>query len=122
MKKTNPKDLIGFNKPSLCSVPMRAVYEMGKAMGDGERKYGRFNWREESINSDIYIDAALRHINSWQDGENVAKDSGFCHIAHAMACLAILIDADCGGNLIDNRSMISPGGVAEYIEGNIKAK
>ena len=116
----NPKDLIGLTKPSLAAVPMRSVYEMGKAMQDGERKYGRFNWRENDVNSDIYIDAALRHINSWQDGEDIAADSRHHHLAHAMACMAIIIDAQLGENLIDSRSTIAPGGMAAYIEDNTK--
>lgn len=116
----NPKDIIGDKKPSLSAVAMRSVYEMGKAMDDGAKKYGRFNWRENSVISDIYIDAALRHINAWQDGENNATDSGVNHLAHAMACMSIIIDAELGGNLVDTRSKISTGGVSKYLSENSK--
>ena len=119
-KSSNPKDIIGLTKPSLSAVPMRSVYEMSKAMNDGASKYGRFNWRENSVDSDVYIDATLRHLNSWQDGENTAQDSGVHHLAHAMACLSIIIDAELGGNLIDSRSKISTGGVADYLAANTK--
>ena len=119
-KSSNPKDIIGLTKPSLSAVPMRSVYEMSKAMNDGASKYGRFNWRENSVDSDVYIDATLRHLNSWQDGENTAQDSRVHHLAHAMACLSIIIDAELGGNLIDSRSKISTGGVADYLAANTK--
>ena len=119
-KSSNPKDIIGLTKPSLSAVPMRSVYEMSKAMNDGASKYGRFNWRENSVDSDVYIDATLRHLNSWQDGENVCTMSRVHHLAHAMACLSIIIDAELGGNLIDSRSKISTGGVADYLAANTK--
>ena len=119
-KSSNPKDIIGLTKPSLSAVPMRSVYEMSKAMNDGASKYGRFNWRENSVDSDVYIDATLRHLNSWNDGQNQAQDSGVHHLAHAMACLSIIIDAELGGNLIDSRSKISTGGVADYLAANTK--
>ena len=119
-KSSNPKDIIGLTKPSLSAVPMRSVYEMSKAMNDGASKYGRFNWRGNSVSSCTYIDAALRHLNSWNDGQNQAQDSGVHHLAHAMACLSIIIDAELGGNLIDSRSKISTGGVADYLAANTK--
>ncbi len=101
---TNPKALIGDTKPSLMAVPMIAVYEMGKAMLDGVRKYGLFNWRKHEVRSDVYIDAAMRHINAWNDGEGVAADSGVHHLAHAMACMSIIIDAEYAGKLVDTRT------------------
>lgn len=113
----NPKDLIGDTKPSLRAVPMIAVYEMGKAMLDGMRKYGLFNWRENAVRSDVYIDAAQRHINAWNDGENVASDSGVHHLAHAMACMAIIIDAEHAGKLMDTRTKFG-GLLGKYLADN----
>lgn len=101
---SNPKDLIGLTKPSLRAVPMLAVYEMGAAMNDGMEKYGLFNWREHEVRADVYVDAAHRHLNAWSDGENVASDSGVHHLGHAMACMAIILDAQFANKLIDNRT------------------
>lgn len=114
---TNPKDLVGETKPSLRAVPMIAVYEMGKAMLDGMRKYGLFNWRTNAVRSDIYVDAAMRHINAWADGEEVASDSGVHHLAHAMACMAILIDAQNADQLVDNRPRVR-GLLGQYLKDN----
>ena len=110
----NPKDLIGDTKPSLRAIPWVAVYEMGKAMMDGMRKYGLFNWREQPVRSDVYIDAALRHITAWSDGEDVASDSNVHHLGHVMACCAIIIDAERSGTLQDTRSEYS-GMLAKYM-------
>lgn len=109
----NPKDLIGETKPALSCVPMVAILHMAKAMMDGVRKYGLFNWRKKHVRSDIYVDAAMRHIIAWNDGEETAGDSGVHHLGHAMACLGILLDAQATESLIDNRS--KSGRVSELI-------
>jgi hypothetical protein len=40
---------------------------------------------------------------AWFNGEECAQDSGVHHLAHAMACLAILLDAKTCGKLNDDR-------------------
>ncbi len=114
----NPKDIIGQTKPSLSAIPFPAVYAVGRAMQDGEKKYGRFNWREHNVNSDVYIDAAMRHLLAWNDGEDVAEDSGCNHLAHAAACLMILIDADFTDSMNDQRPTVKTGNIARYIKEN----
>ena len=100
---TNPKDLLGVKKVSLSKVPPVAMLHCAHALMDGARKYGPYNWRANAVQADIYIDAAKRHMDAWWDGEEHARDSGVHHLGHAMACLAILLDAQSGGNLVDNR-------------------
>ena len=99
----NPKDAAGAAKPKLSNVPMRAVYEMASAMDDGAKKYGQVNWRGHPVLASVYYDAALRHLTAWFDGEDKAADSGIDHRAHAMACMAVIIDASHHGCLIDDR-------------------
>lgn len=111
---TNPKDLIGAKKPRLSLVPSSAIIHMAQAMTNGADKYGPYNWRDMKVQSGIYIDAALRHIMSYFDGEEVAKDSGVKHLAHAMACIAIIIDAEENNCLIDTRPI--KGKAADLIE------
>lgn len=100
---TNPKDLLGTDKVPLSRIPPVAILHEGMAMGNGGDKYGSYNWRGNAVQADIYIDAALRHILAWFDGEEVASDSGVHHLGHARASLGILLDAQATGNLIDNR-------------------
>jgi hypothetical protein len=100
---TNPKDLIGVKKPQLDLVPPVLEIWVAKAMEDGARKYGAANWRAKKVRARVYIAAAKRHILEYLDGEDTAADSGVHHLAHAAACIGILLDAEATGNLIDDR-------------------
>ena len=73
-------------------------------MMDGARKYGPYNWRDNAVLARVYIAAAKRHLAYWAAGEETAKDSGVHHLGHAIACLAILLDAQATGNLGDDRA------------------
>lgn len=111
---TNPKDSLGTKKVSLSKVPFSSIVYQALAMEDGAKKYGPFNWRENKVIASIYIDAAMRHLGSWYDGEEVADDSKKPHLGHAMACIGIIIDALETGNLVDDRPV--KGNMAELIE------
>lgn len=99
----NPKDAIGIRKPQLHLVPESFIIRVAQAMTDGSHKYGPFNWREKQVRASVYQSAAKRHLGQWFDGEENAEDSGVPHLAHAAACIAILIDAIETGNLVDDR-------------------
>jgi len=99
----NPKTVMGMAKPSLTAIPPTALLHMGGAMSDGRTKYGLMNWREKKVSTSIYIDAAMRHMLAFWDGENTAKDSGVHHLGHVMACMAIILDAESVGMLNDDR-------------------
>lgn len=114
----NPKTAIGTAKPSLSVVPPVGIYHMAQAMADGEQKYGLMNWREHRVSSSVYYDAAMRHLMAWHDGENQASDSGVHHLGHAMACLAIILDAESLGQLNDNRP--KAGNLPAFIAANTK--
>ena len=99
----NPKDLIGSRKVSLSKWPGVATLHGAHAMMNGAAKYGAYNWRGNPVVASIYVDACLRHVGAWFDGEQTATDSGVHHLGHALACLAILLDAQATGNLVDDR-------------------
>ena len=99
----NPKDLYGVKKVSLSKIPGVAKLHCALAMMDGAVKYDPYNWRNNSVLATIYIDAAMRHLQAWLDGEEYAPDSRVHHLGHVMACCAIVLDAQEGGNLIDDR-------------------
>lgn len=99
----NPKDEAGRNKVQLGLVPPVAVAQCARAFEDGARKYGAYNWRGQPVNYMVYIHAALRHIQALIDGENVAPDSQVHHAAHAMASLAIILDAEACKKINDDR-------------------
>lgn len=107
-KETNPKDALGCKKPPMSTVPGPVLYELGAAMLEGACKYGRHNYRVIGVRASIYFDAAFRHLMDWWEGEDLDPDSGLPHLAKAMACLAILRDADIRDMLQDDRPPASP--------------
>ena len=116
---TNPKDLIGLAKPPLHLVPPAGLILTSLAMGDGAKKYGAFNWRDNDVRATVYVAAALRHLMSWSDGEDLAVDSNRHHLAHAAACLFIIMDAEATGNLVDDRP--PPGAAARLIAAHTRS-
>lgn len=101
----NPKDLIGVNKPPLHLLPLAGLAPVAKVMEHGAEKYGEVaNWRRLGPNLTIYLSAALRHIYAMADGEDLDRDTGLSHAAHAAACMLIILDSKASGTLIDDRS------------------
>jgi hypothetical protein len=102
-KLSNPKDSVGIRKAPLSCVPGPVLFELGAAMLEGARKYGRHNYRDAGVLASVYFDAAMRHLWAWWEGEDIDPDSGLSHVAKAMACLAILRDSARTGNWNDDR-------------------
>jgi len=100
---TNPKDAIGRNKPSMSAVPATVLLELGAAFTEGSCKYGAFNFRVADVSARVYYDAALRHLFSYFEGEDIDPDSGLPHVTKAMACLVVLRDAQMNGRIVDDR-------------------
>lgn len=105
MKPTNPKDAIGSDKMPLHLWPATATAYGSLGMLDGALKYGRANFRAIGIRASIYKDAVTRHLDAWFDGEDNAPDSGLPHLAHALANLAIIVDAIEAGKFNDDRNI-----------------
>lgn len=76
---------------------------VGRVMAIGAAKYGAFNYRDTAIQSSIYQDAMERHAALWFDGEDNDPETGVSHLASIMASCAILLDAQAGGKLDDDR-------------------
>lgn len=77
------------NKPDLALLPSEFNAGVARAFMDGERKYGRYNYLK-GMDWTRLIAAAKRHIDAFQDGEDIAEDSKLNHLWHAGACIAIL--------------------------------
>lgn len=103
----NPKVGAASKKYSLRYLPLSANIEVNRALENGADKYGLCNWRDTNVKASVYIDAALRHIMQWQEGQEDASDSTVHNLGHAMASLAIIIDAQAQGVLIDDRPTAS---------------
>ena len=125
---SNPKTLMGNMKvPNLSVVPFTGLIHEARAMEygarhaprkDGTKGYGPFNWRDQKIEYLIYAEAAIRHIASAVDREDIDPDTGdlkVWHLGLAKATLGILIDAIEHGTVIDDRSPTARGRVAQLL-------
>lgn len=103
-KDTNPKDGVGVRKwRQYCTVPTTVIWELGVAMLEGARKYGRHNYRVSGVRGSVYVDAAKGHIDSWWEGQDVDPDSNVHHITKAIASLVVVRDAMIQGKFLDDR-------------------
>src|SRR5438105_3387620 len=101
--KPNPKDKKGDAKPSLALVPSSLLVPLSEVMKLGVKKYGAWNWRDKNPRMMVYLNAMLRHVHASLDGEDIDPESGQPHLAHAAACVLIILDAKRHGTLIDDR-------------------
>ena len=92
-KPTNPKDAVAVSKAPLSIIPSAALAFLAWGLQNGADKYGKTNWRASGVRGSIYLDAAIRHIVAWNEGEEVDPDDRVHNLAGAMASLAIYIDA-----------------------------
>lgn len=85
------KDAIGDeSKPRLSLIPREALLALAGALTHGEKHYGAHNWRK-GIKISYLLDGALRHIEQYNDGENIDQPSGVKHLGCAMANLSFAI-------------------------------
>ena len=103
-KPTNPKDAIGSDKLPLHLVPPVLTAYASIAFLNSALKYGRANWRAAGVRSSIYVDAAMRHLLAWLEGEEDDPDDGVPHLAAVLACVGIILDARATGSLTDDRN------------------
>lgn len=110
VKETNPKDAVGIGKAPLSTVSAAVLMEVGVAMLEGARKYGRHNWRAAGIRYSVYYDAAMRHLMDWWEGEDLDPDSKLSHVTKAITTLIVLRDAMIQEMVTDDRPPPSPKG------------
>lgn len=72
-------------------LPFESVEEIIKVLMVGAKKYKRDNWQLVEDGDTRYFNAAMRHITSWKQGEDLDPETGLQHLAHAGCCLLFLI-------------------------------
>lgn len=75
-------------KPPISLIPAEAIVGEAKVFAFGANKYGRHNFRLGMDHSRV-LDAAFRHLLAIARGEDLDKESGQPHWAHARCCLAM---------------------------------
>ncbi len=78
-------------KVPLDLLPMDALVEVGEILKFGAEKYAPYNWARGMLYSRL-IAACMRHVFSFNKGEDNDPETGRSHIAHALCCLLFLME------------------------------
>jgi len=113
MNPNDPKGAAGALKTPLSLIPPFAMEQTAWVHKLGAEKYGPFNWRETGVCASTYVNAIMRHLNAWRDGETLDPESGISHLAHVACSCNILLDADHCGTLQDDRN-VKPQNINYY--------
>lgn len=68
-------------------LPLSCLRGAVRVLSFGARKYAPFSWRDVPHGRARYLDAAFRHLDAYQAGEEFDSDSGLPHIDHAIVNL-----------------------------------
>lgn len=91
-----------MGKPPLSLLPRAALEAEAMVLAYGANKYGRDNWRLGMDHSRL-LDACLRHIVAYAEGEDIDPESGLPHLAHARCSLGFLLHYRAAGVGADDR-------------------
>jgi hypothetical protein len=83
-----------IDKPKFSLMKHDALLEMVKVLTFGAQKYSPDNWRKLDDARTRYFDAANRHMWQWFSNERYDSESGYHHLAHAMASLMFIMQMD----------------------------
>lgn len=78
------------DKPSMSLLDRHALVQITRALDFGSKKYDAHNWRK-GMRYTRLMDASLRHLFAFNDGEDLDQESGISHIAHAACSLMFLL-------------------------------
>jgi len=80
------------DKIQLHLLPPRAELMIGEVLTFGAKKYSPNGWKYVENPNDRYMAAAMRHLNSARQGEQLDAESGLPHLAHAACCLMFILE------------------------------
>jgi len=78
------------DKPDLSILTKESLVAEALAFQYGAKKYSRGNYKN-GLDWTRVIAAAMRHLVAFNAKEDKDPESGLSHLAHAKACLAMLI-------------------------------
>jgi hypothetical protein len=99
MKKAIKNDQ---GKTPITLVPREGIELTAKVFAFGATKYGRDNYKQGMEWSRV-LDASLRHILAFANGEDKDPESGLSHLGHALCCLNMLAYYETKGKGTDDR-------------------
>lgn len=74
------------DKVQLELLSSRWIFGVGRVLTFGAKKYAAHNWRKGLKRSRL-LGAALRHIFTYMDGDDLDPESRLLHLYHASCCL-----------------------------------
>lgn len=93
-------------KPRMGLVHPDFIEGVAEVLTFGAKKYAAWNWAQ-GIEFDRLYDAAQRHLNAWNKGEDLDPESGKSHLMHAACELMFLHCFQKWGRLdLDNRYIL----------------
>jgi len=92
-KDSNPKDAFGSRKVPLHMIPKQVLAGIALGMLEGACKYGAFNYRAVGVRCSTYLAAARRHLDAFEEGQDIDPESGLHHIDKALSSLVVMRDA-----------------------------
>lgn len=78
------------DKPNMSLIPLCTLEDEARVWAYGENKYAAWNWAK-GMNWSVPLACALRHLSSWQRGEDIDPESGQTHLAHVMCNIRMLM-------------------------------
>lgn len=72
-------------------LPTIPLVEIAKVLGFGAKKYAPDGWRQGMDWRRVY-GAVLRHMASWEQGEDLDPETGLPHLAHAGCEILFLLE------------------------------
>lgn len=76
-------------KPDLWLLPGDALKRAAVVAMRGNEKYDEGSWKTVPVRD--LVSAALRHLTSYADGEELDDETGLCHLDHALASLLFAV-------------------------------
>lgn len=81
-------------KVDLSLIPVEATLQECRVWAEGEKKYGRDNWKKlwGKDTERVVMASALRHMLAILDGERRDQETGLPHAAHVRCNMAMLLE------------------------------
>lgn len=90
VKENKQADHFDSGKPPLALLPRFSLEAAADVVGFGAQKYTAHNWRK-GLSWTSIMSSALRHLLAFNDGEDLDKESGLSHLAHALCDIMFLL-------------------------------
>lgn len=84
-------------------IPPEATKALASVLTYGAKKYKPNNW-QKAEDTERYVDALYRHLESWRSGEEFDEESKLSHLSHALTNIAFLVYFEKHKARMDNRS------------------